>query len=192
MGETTLQIANHDREAIVVEEMRAKENYMRQVSDIFLEMDKDGSNTVTVEEFKGAMKDKKVLAYFNALELDFTDIMTLFVLLDRDQNGSINLEEFLRGCMRLKGAARTFDIAKLQYEAEWLMHNISFLVDEMVELSDRSKEMLNKEASSSSQVARPSRSTFRSKSRRTTLNQALKVACREPRIESKVANEFQF
>merc|ERR1719277_967455 len=100
-------------------------------------MDTDGSNNITVEEFKIAMKDKRVLAYFNALKLDFTDVMTLFVLLDRDQNGEINLDEFLRGCMRLKGEAKSLDVAKLQYEAEWLMHNMGYLLDQVAHVSDK-------------------------------------------------------
>merc|ERR1719436_905847 len=133
--ETTLQVANGDREALIHEEMRSKETYVKQVQAIFKDMDADNSDNITIEEFKKAMKDKRVLAYFNALQLDFTDIMTLFVLLDRDQNGSINLDEFLRGCMRLKGEAKSLDLAKLQYEVEWLMHNMGYLLDQVAQIS---------------------------------------------------------
>lgn len=125
--ETTMRVAHVDRDALVQEEVKNKQNYMIAAAQVFRDMDTDGSNEVTVEEFKKAMKDRRVLAYINALQLDFTDVMTLFVLLDRDSSGSINLDEFLRGCMRLKGEAKSIDIAKLQYQSEWLMHTVSVL-----------------------------------------------------------------
>eukprot|EP00443_Scrippsiella_acuminata_P065993 CAMPEP_0115388844 /NCGR_PEP_ID=MMETSP0271-20121206/9386_1 /TAXON_ID=71861 /ORGANISM="Scrippsiella trochoidea, Strain CCMP3099" /LENGTH=241 /DNA_ID=CAMNT_0002812349 /DNA_START=166 /DNA_END=892 /DNA_ORIENTATION=+ len=130
--ETTLQVANVDREDIITEEMRNKELYMQKVHQMFIDMDKDSSDTLTMDEFKTAVKDKRAIAYFNALELDFTDVATLFVLLDRDQSGSINLDEFLRGCMRLKvRPGQELDIAKIQYELEWLMHNMTYIVNQI-------------------------------------------------------------
>mmetsp|Transcript_78570 Transcript_78570/g.254018 ORF Transcript_78570/g.254018 Transcript_78570/m.254018 type:complete len:682 (+) Transcript_78570:127-2172(+) len=133
--ETTLQVATVDRDSVVQEELRVKELYLKAAHEIFLDLDKDGSNELTIEEFKHAVKDKNIIAYFNALELDFTDVMTLFVLLDRDQSGAIPLEEFLRGCMRLKGEAKSLDLAKLQYESEWLMHNMKTLLNQVTGIS---------------------------------------------------------
>merc|ERR1719491_2797175 len=108
-------------------------------------MDADNSNEVTLEEINAALQDKRLLAYFNALELDFSDVQTLFVLLDRNQKGAINLGEFLRGCMRLRGEARTFDLAKLQYQSEWLMHNVSFLLEEMIVIAGSVSSMTQEE-----------------------------------------------
>lgn len=127
--ETALHVAAMDRDAIIHEEMQSRESYAHSLHDIFLELDRDASDDLTIDEFRMALNDERVLAYFNALQIDFTDIMTLFVLLDRDENGAVNLDEFVRGCMRLKGHAKSLDLAKLQYEAEWIMHNVRHMMD---------------------------------------------------------------
>merc|ERR1711862_400106 len=68
--------------------------------------------------------DHRILTYFQVLGLEITDVETLFVLLDKDQKGSVDMDEFLLGCMHLKGEARSLDIAKLQYEVEWIVHTL--------------------------------------------------------------------
>mmetsp|Transcript_45944 Transcript_45944/g.130293 ORF Transcript_45944/g.130293 Transcript_45944/m.130293 type:complete len:81 (-) Transcript_45944:52-294(-) len=38
--------------------------------------------------------------------------------------------------MRLKGEAKSLDIAKLQYETEWLMHKVTSFDDEVQNISE--------------------------------------------------------
>lgn len=133
--ENAVHIASKDREAVIAEELKNKEEFLEKLGNIFNELDVNGEKEITIEEVHGALKDGRLLAYLNALELDFTDVATLFTLLDRNQNGTIDLGEFLRGCMRLKGEARAFDIAKLQYQSEWLMHNMNLVMQELLSIS---------------------------------------------------------
>lgn len=76
-----------------------------------------------------------MLAYFSAFGLDFSDVMTLFTLLDRNSDGCINRDEFLRGCLRLQGEAKSFDLATLNLRVEWLMHNLSSMCETVVDMS---------------------------------------------------------
>jgi len=77
------------------------------------------------------MKDERVVAYLSAFGLDITEVQTLFLLLDRDQKGVIDIDDFLLGCMRLKGGAKTLDVAKMQYDCEWIVHNLETLTAEI-------------------------------------------------------------
>jgi len=122
--ETSMHLSQLDRDQIMQDELRRKEALTRSIQLIFKEMDVDGSNTITKQELAQSLKDEHILAYFNSLELDPTDVQTLFTLLDTDDSGSINMDEFWLGVMRLKGEARSLDVAKLQYEAEWLIHSM--------------------------------------------------------------------
>ena len=40
----------------------------------------------------------------------------IFKLLDDDESGSISVEEFVIGCMGLRGEAKSFDLARLGYD----------------------------------------------------------------------------
>merc|ERR1712203_4802 len=77
--------------------------------------------------FEEAVEDASMVAYFSALGLEIADVKSLFVLLDRDQTGSIDIEEFLVGCLRLRGEARSLDLAKLQFESEWMVQSLENL-----------------------------------------------------------------
>merc|ERR1711862_166294 len=57
--------------------------------------------------------------------MSLNDAEQLFRLLDRDMSGSISIEEFVRGCLRLRGPARSNDVAALVYD-----FNLRFLRSE--------------------------------------------------------------
>ena len=42
-------------------------------------------------------------------------------LLDMDSGGAVEIEEFLMGCLRLRGNAKAMDIAKLCHDQTWLI-----------------------------------------------------------------------
>merc|ERR1712080_448889 len=59
--------------------------------------------------------------WLESLDIDTHDAWTLFKLLDTDDSDSIDIEELVLGCLRLKGPARSMDMARLMYEHRWLM-----------------------------------------------------------------------
>jgi len=122
--ENAMQSGIFDRDTLVQEEMLEKEQYVERIKVCFEELDIDKNGCIGLDEFKEAVSDSKMVALINALGLDITDVQSLFILLDRDQSGSIDIEEFLVGCLRLKGEARSLDIAKMQIEVEFLVHAV--------------------------------------------------------------------
>merc|ERR1712151_680157 len=109
--ENALQSSQKDKDAVIQEEMRNKESYVAAIWRMFQELDSDKSGLIGVDQLTIAVENPKVVAYFNALGLEITDVETLFVLLDRDHTERIDMEEFVVGCMRLKGEARSLDLA---------------------------------------------------------------------------------
>merc|ERR1712032_1508758 len=91
---------------------------MRRIVTFFEEADKDHSGMLSWEEFKTYLQNSKVKAYFQALELDVSQAHKLFTLLDADNSDQVGLHEFLEGCMRLKGQAKSIDVNMLLYESE--------------------------------------------------------------------------
>merc|ERR1712113_447611 len=63
-----------------------------------------------------------------ALEITAFDARSMFKLLDRDDSGLIDIEEFCDGCLRMKGEAKSFDIQCLIYESQRLITKTTALM----------------------------------------------------------------
>lgn len=83
---------------------------------LFDQSDKDGSNDITWEEFRIQLESKEMDDYFKAVDLSRSEAKDLFKLLDIDHSGAISIEEFVKGCLRLRGPARSVDLLALVYD----------------------------------------------------------------------------
>merc|ERR1712014_153386 len=110
---TATEIASKDREALVKYEIRQMEGYTNRIKTFFHEADVDNSGTLSWEEFSAHLENRKVKAYFQALDLDVSQAHLLFELLDADGSDQVTIDEFLDGCMRLKGQAKSIDLNML-------------------------------------------------------------------------------
>merc|ERR1712083_699970 len=81
----------------------------------------ENSGRISFDDFNTKLNDKRALAYFRSINLDPSEVRVLFELLDSDESGTIDLEEFIIGCKKLSGGSRAFDLAILQIEVQWLM-----------------------------------------------------------------------
>jgi len=104
------EIASRDQEAQVKNELREWGVYADRMRSFFLEADLDKSGTLSWEEFRQHLEAPKVRALFQTLDLGVAQAHVLFDLLDMDRSGSISVEEFIDGCMRLKGQAKAIDM----------------------------------------------------------------------------------
>jgi len=113
--QNAIDSAQHDAELVTQAMLANKQVYVHQIRQIFRDFDQDESGSITIQEFIQHLSDESVKAYFESLELDTSDVETLFRLMDSDDGNEIELNEFIDGCLRLKGHAKGFDMAKLQY-----------------------------------------------------------------------------
>jgi len=56
--------------------------------------------------------------YFKAIDVDPSEAKGLFRLLDIDSSDALDAEEFLGGCLRLRGPAKALDVALLMHEVK--------------------------------------------------------------------------
>ncbi len=89
---------------------------MQQIKMLFCEIHASMDGVVTYQELSEYLDDERVAAYFGALGLDTTDAWKLFKLLDTGSETGIDCEDFVEGCLRLRGPAKAMDIAKLSYD----------------------------------------------------------------------------
>lgn len=122
--ESAMQMSKLDQHFVIQEELNNKEKYVVAMHMLFEEMDVTSDGCISLEEFEQHANDERAVAYFSAWDIDFNDARYLFCLLDADQSGMVDFEEFLSGCERLRGQARNIDLAMLRYEVHQLSNMI--------------------------------------------------------------------
>jgi len=88
-----------------------------EVKEIFKAADTDGSGTMSLEEFRKHMQTPWVRAYFSGLEIDPSEVLSIFTLLDRNGSNQVDIDEFVNGTMKLKGHAKSVDMLAMMYDS---------------------------------------------------------------------------
>merc|ERR1719245_1157393 len=115
------QISRRDRELVIRDGVAKASRYAQKIRRFFHEADVDGTGTLTWEEFQTYLNNEKVQAYFDSFELDVSEAWKLFKLLDRDDSNDVGIDEFVEGCMRMKGQSRSIDVHTLLYVTERML-----------------------------------------------------------------------
>eukprot|EP00930_Biecheleria_cincta_P052303 TRINITY_DN37562_c0_g1_i1.p1 TRINITY_DN37562_c0_g1~~TRINITY_DN37562_c0_g1_i1.p1 ORF type:complete len:299 (-),score=52.60 TRINITY_DN37562_c0_g1_i1:163-951(-) len=114
--EHSIATVQRDRELVVDAQLRNKEYWQESFRKLFGAFDMDGSGELTVDEFEEHKDDSQVCAYFDTLDLDLDKAWDIFRLLDDDESGTVSMDEFVEGCLKLRGQARSMDLAILGYD----------------------------------------------------------------------------
>merc|ERR1712032_1305850 len=114
-------MASNDRELAAQNEMERNRAIFAELNWLFRELDADNSGQITLEEFDERTKLPQVAAIFSALGLDVSDAKRFFTLLDVDGSCLLEIDEFVIGCMSLKGHAKTIGMETLLYENKRMM-----------------------------------------------------------------------
>jgi len=122
--QSAVESAHHDYELVIHRQIKSRQMYEAKIKKLFQDMDQIGTGEVTIDEFEKFLESPNTQAYFASLELDTCDAWTLFKLLDADTTHMLDMEEFLQGCLRLRGPAKAIELAKMQYEDKIMRHKM--------------------------------------------------------------------
>eukprot|EP00930_Biecheleria_cincta_P001988 TRINITY_DN103066_c0_g1_i1.p1 TRINITY_DN103066_c0_g1~~TRINITY_DN103066_c0_g1_i1.p1 ORF type:complete len:615 (+),score=126.19 TRINITY_DN103066_c0_g1_i1:63-1907(+) len=107
----TMKVAQADHDFQVLQKQRQAEAYCTKLRAFFRTLDTSGDGLVSWQEFKVLLTDPKLKAWMSTLELEPYDLVHLFRMID-DGDGEISIDEFMDGAMRLRGLARSIDVAQ--------------------------------------------------------------------------------
>jgi hypothetical protein len=116
-----IEAAANDKENIIMLQMSDRERYIATLTGVFQEIDESGDGTCSLQEFKAHIHDKSVQALLSSLEIEIHDALTLFEMLDANATGDVDLDEFITGCITLRGSAKAVQIEKMQCMTRHLM-----------------------------------------------------------------------
>jgi voltage-gated sodium channel len=110
----TLAVAQVDQERMAMESMREKEQFAKELHEVFFEADEKGDGTINQEEFEKMLRNPHIIAHFEKIDLEQDEVIALFGVLSAD-DGKVDYEEFLEGAMKMKSRARTIDSIQIMH-----------------------------------------------------------------------------
>merc|ERR1712232_557083 len=88
-------------------------------------------------EFQLAFSKPYMQEYLKAIDVNPDEAETLFKVLDLDGSGHIDYDEFVHGCLRLKGNAKAIDFFTLQHDQKLWMRQANQMSQMLDDLQKR-------------------------------------------------------
>lgn len=118
-----------NREIAIDEALANKKTMIHELVGLFLDIDEDHDNSLSWDELQERFQDERIKAYFMSLDLDSGSVGKIFDIIDEDGSGTVELDEFVLGCMSYRGTAKAVDICILQHENTLLMQKLDDMAD---------------------------------------------------------------
>jgi len=121
------ELSKLDRDLATQGELASQEAFLTQMRTIFEEVDDEKNGRITWQKFRDYLRSDRAQAFLATQQLDTSDAARLFRLMEVDDAGAVSVEEFALGCMRLRGPAKSSDVAYLLREAKVQRKNAKVL-----------------------------------------------------------------
>ena len=129
--ENTLATANKDQNKLKARRERDRKQVFGQLQEIFEMADVDGSGTLKLEEVESAIQKPEIYNKLKMIDFPVDDPGQIFALLDYDESGELTTEEFITGCIRMKGPAKSKDLLVAQVGVDSMRKQYALFEQEM-------------------------------------------------------------
>jgi hypothetical protein len=124
--ESVATAASHDDTLAESEFKRKRTAAMQGVKRVFKALDSDGNGTIGVDEFFEGIRDEKVHVLLQQADLDVKNAEFFFSsLLEATEDTCGDIDSFVNGCMKMKGAATSIDLQLLHIEVRVMMKKLA-------------------------------------------------------------------
>mmetsp|Transcript_72899 Transcript_72899/g.236917 ORF Transcript_72899/g.236917 Transcript_72899/m.236917 type:complete len:663 (+) Transcript_72899:72-2060(+) len=89
---------------------------MTRAARLFKTLDVDDSGSVSYAELERHLGTKEVVDFFESIDVDVAEARPLFEMLDFNNRGQLDFNEFLSGVIRLQGPAKAIDLVMVMRE----------------------------------------------------------------------------
>lgn len=112
--ENALSTAAKDQSRLKKAKDRDRQLVFNQLREIFEDADTDGSGYLTFEEVRKAIQQPEICNKLRMIDFPVDEPHQVFQLLDYDDSGELTIDEFITGCLRMKGTAKSKDLLVAQ------------------------------------------------------------------------------
>merc|ERR1719235_1920520 len=111
--QSAIDTAASDRETVIQLQLQEKQRFIDTLQGCFNQMDVEKKGILELGDFEDHLTDETVQAVLKSLEIEVRDAITLFELLDSDGSGEVDIDEFVTGCITLRGGAKAVHMEKI-------------------------------------------------------------------------------
>mmetsp|Transcript_71966 Transcript_71966/g.227492 ORF Transcript_71966/g.227492 Transcript_71966/m.227492 type:complete len:852 (-) Transcript_71966:110-2665(-) len=112
--DAAVQSASAKRKLAVDAAIEDMSQMAREITNMFAEADGDGNGYMSKEELLAYTQNDRTRACFQSLELDVASLVRLFDEIDTAASGEVELAEFVKQCIELRGAAKKVDLSLME------------------------------------------------------------------------------
>ncbi|CAK9012118.1 unnamed protein product [Durusdinium trenchii] len=104
---TAIDSAGADKDVRTLKQIQARSQQVELLKQVFSEIDFEKVNEISLEDIKRCLGNDDLADFLESMGISTDDVWTLFMLLDSDHTGLLDLDEFVSGCMQLHGPAKS-------------------------------------------------------------------------------------
>eukprot|EP00930_Biecheleria_cincta_P086998 TRINITY_DN76271_c0_g1_i1.p1 TRINITY_DN76271_c0_g1~~TRINITY_DN76271_c0_g1_i1.p1 ORF type:complete len:585 (-),score=86.89 TRINITY_DN76271_c0_g1_i1:225-1940(-) len=142
----TMKVAQADHEFMMTQKRKAAESYSKKLRALFHRLDSSGDGFLSWQEFSVMLEDKHLKTWMSTLEIEVHDLTNLFHMMD-DGDGEISVDEFMDGAVRLRGHARSVDLAHVLTTARRVDAKVEAVLQSMATLTGQDARSMKRMAS---------------------------------------------
>jgi voltage-gated sodium channel len=135
--ESTLHTSENDESKVKRAQERDRQRVFDHLREIFEGADEDGSGTLTLAEVQKAIAKPEIYNKLKMIEFPVEDPKQIFMLLDYDNTCELSIDEFISGCIRMKGQAKSKDLLAAQVAVDTMKRHYTYFEREMKELQSK-------------------------------------------------------
>merc|ERR1719428_1305835 len=132
--ESTLSTSEKDDNKIKRAQERDRQRVFDHLREIFEAADEDGSGTLTLSEVQKAINKPEIYNKLKMIEFPVEDPKQVFMLLDYDNSCELSIDEFIAGCIRMKGSAKSKDLLTAQVAVDAMKRHYTLCPRQLVQL----------------------------------------------------------
>lgn len=132
--ENTLSTASRDLLKLKARQDKERKQIFTQLQELFVIMDADGSGTLSLDEVELAIQKPEIYNKLKMIDFPVDEPGNVFELLDYNNSGELTIEEFISGCVRMKGTAKSKDLLVAQVAVDSMRKQYALFEQEMDKL----------------------------------------------------------
>jgi len=105
-----------DTQNVIDAHLAEKQKMVDTLTEIFQGWDTQGIGLCSAAEFEARIQDKNLRNLLRSMDVDTRDAVALWKMFDVNGEGNINLDDFIHGCISLRGSAKAIHLERASLE----------------------------------------------------------------------------